>query len=111
MSDWVVSIALWYSQRPLRKLLEKPLRRFNLQTEQPGRARAEGEEMSDAERSAYLLIAGGLIWLLVGIVGLVRLARRRVENGRDRAKGEDQMTDNHSAERLTTNDGRSSDQS
>jgi hypothetical protein len=71
--------------------------------------------MSDAETSAYLLMAGGLIWVLVGIVGLVQLSRRRRENdlgtGRDRVKGEDQMTDDHPAERLTTNDGSSSDQS
>ena len=43
-------------------------------------ARAEGEEMSDAETSAYLLMAAGLIWVLVGIVGLVRLSRRRRQN-------------------------------
>ena len=28
--------------------------------------------MSAAETSAYLLMAGGLIWVLVGIAGLVR---------------------------------------
>jgi hypothetical protein len=28
--------------------------------------------MSDAETSAYVLMAGGLVWVLVGIVGLVR---------------------------------------
>ena len=71
--------------------------------------------MSDAETSAYLLMAGGLIWILVGIVGLVRLSRRRRENNlrtsRDRAKDEDQTTGDHPAERLTTNDGSSSDQS
>jgi LPXTG-motif cell wall-anchored protein len=33
--------------------------------------------VSDAETSAYLLMAGGLIWLLVGMVGLVWLSRRR----------------------------------
>ena len=37
--------------------------------------------MSDAETSAYLLIAGGLTWVLVGIVGLVR--RRRGREGND----------------------------
>ena len=115
MSDWVVSIALWYSRRLLGKLLEKSLRRLNRQNEQPGRDRAEGEEMSDAETSAYLLMAGGLIWILVGIVGLVRLSRRQRENNlrtaRDRPKGEDQMTDDHPDERLTTDDGSSSDQS
>jgi hypothetical protein len=31
--------------------------------------------MSDAETSAYVLMAGGLIWVLVGIVGLVRRPR------------------------------------
>jgi hypothetical protein len=31
--------------------------------------------MSHAETSAYLLMAGGLIWVLVGIVGLVRRPR------------------------------------
>ena len=63
--------------------------------------------MSDAETSAYLLMAGGLIWVLVGIVGLVpRSRRRREENdlqtGRDPAEGEDQMTDDHPAGRPTT---------
>jgi hypothetical protein len=71
--------------------------------------------MSDAETSAYLLMAGGLIWVLVGIVGLVRLSQRRRENdlrtARDRAEGEDQMTYPRAAEQLTTNDGSSSDQS
>jgi hypothetical protein len=33
---------------------------------------AEGEEMSDAETSAYVLMAGWLAWILVGIDGLVR---------------------------------------
>ena len=28
--------------------------------------------MTDAETSAYVLMAGGLAWILVGIVGLVR---------------------------------------
>ena len=28
--------------------------------------------MSDAETAAYLLIAGGLVWVLVGIFGFVR---------------------------------------
>jgi hypothetical protein len=37
--------------------------------------------MSDAEISAYLLMAGGLTWILVGIVGLVR--RRRGSEGND----------------------------
>jgi LPXTG-motif cell wall-anchored protein len=36
--------------------------------------------MSDAETSAYLLMVGGLIWVLVGIVGLVWLSRKRREN-------------------------------
>jgi hypothetical protein len=27
--------------------------------------------MSDAETSAYVLMAGGLVWILVGIAGLV----------------------------------------
>ena len=37
--------------------------------------------MSDAEISAYLLIAGGLVWVLMGIVGLAR--RRRGSEGND----------------------------
>jgi len=32
----------------------------------------EGEEMSDAETGAYLLMVGGIFWVLVGIVGLWR---------------------------------------
>ena len=35
--------------------------------------------MSDAEASGYLLIAGGLIWVALGIVGLVWLNRREHE--------------------------------
>jgi hypothetical protein len=42
---------------------------------QPRRDRAKGEEMSAADTSAYLLMASGLIWLLMGIVGLVRRPR------------------------------------
>ena len=52
--------------------------------------------MSDAETSAYLLIAGGLTWVLVGIVGLVRRRRGREGNdleqtleNRGRAEGEE----------------------
>jgi hypothetical protein len=52
--------------------------------------------MSDAEISAYLLIAGGVVWVLMGTVGLVRRRRRREGNdleqtleGRDRAEGEE----------------------
>jgi hypothetical protein len=52
--------------------------------------------MSDAETSAYLLIAGGLTWVLVGIVGLVRRRRGREGNDleqtledRGRAEGEE----------------------
>ena len=37
--------------------------------------------MSDAEISAYLLIAGGVVWVLMGTVGLVR--RRRGREGND----------------------------
>ena len=33
--------------------------------------------MSDTEFSAYLLIAGGLVWVLVGIIGLVRRSSSR----------------------------------
>ena len=50
--------------------------------------------MSDAETSAYLLMAGGLIWVLVGILGL----RKR-------------RADTHPAEQLTTDDDNGSDQS
>ena len=68
--------------------------------------------MSDAETSAYLLMAAGLIWVMVGIVGLVSLSRRRRENDlQTRAEGERQMTDDHPAERLTSNDGSSTDRS
>jgi LPXTG-motif cell wall-anchored protein len=50
--------------------------------------------MSDAETSAYLLMAAGLIWVMMGIVGLVQLSRRRRENDlQTRAEGEHQMTD------------------
>ena len=52
--------------------------------------------MSDAETSAYLLIAGGLTWVLVEIVGLVRRRRGREGNdleqtleNRGRAEGEE----------------------
>jgi len=49
--------------------------------------------MSDAETSAYLLMAGGLIWVVMGIVGLAWLSRRGRENdlrtGRDRAEDEE----------------------
>jgi len=47
--------------------------------------------MSAAETSAYLLMAGGLIWVLVGIAGLVR--RRGLRTGRDRAEHEETGTD------------------
>lgn len=30
----------------------------------------EGQIVSDAEFSAYLLMAGGLVWIIVGIAGL-----------------------------------------
>jgi hypothetical protein len=52
--------------------------------------------MSAAETSAYLLMAGGLIWVLVGIVGLVRLRGRRgdgLRTGRDPAEHEEIGTD------------------
>jgi LPXTG-motif cell wall-anchored protein len=55
--------------------------------------------MSDAETSAYLLMVGGLIWILVGIVGLVWLSRKRRENdirtGRDRIEDEEVSPDRH----------------
>lgn len=70
--------------------------------------------MSDAETSAYLLMAGGLIWVLVGVVGLVQSSRGQkgndVRKARDPAKGQDQMTDDHPAEQPATSDGTSSDQ-
>jgi hypothetical protein len=70
--------------------------------------------MSDAETSAYLLMAGGLIWVLVGVVGLAQSSRGQRENdlraGRDPAKGQDQMTDDHPAERSATSASTSSDQ-
>jgi hypothetical protein len=46
--------------------------------------------MSAAETSAYLLMAGGLIWVLMGIVGLVW---RRGDASRDRAEHEETGTD------------------
>ena len=36
----------------------------------------EGAWMSDAEASGYLLIAGGLIWVAIGIAGLAWVKRR-----------------------------------
>jgi hypothetical protein len=51
--------------------------------------------MSDAETSAYLLMAGRLIWVLVGIVGLVRRRGREGNDleqtleGRGRTEGEE----------------------
>ena len=36
---------------------------------------AQGQEMSAAAVSGYLLMAGGLTWVLAGIVGLVRRPR------------------------------------
>lgn len=39
MSDWVVSIALWYNQGPLRKLLEEALRALNHQNERSGKTK------------------------------------------------------------------------
>ena len=48
--------------------------------------------MSDAETAAYLLIAGGLVWAIVGIVGLVSLSRRRRENDlQTEAEGKQQL--------------------
>ena len=58
-----------------------------------GRDWAEGEEMSAAETSAYLLMAGGLIWVLVGIAGLVRRRGDGLRTGRDRAEHEETGTD------------------
>jgi hypothetical protein len=48
--------------------------------------------VSDAETSAYLLMVGGLIWILVGVIGLRK-----------------QSPDNDAAEQSTTDDGNSSD--
>jgi multisubunit Na+/H+ antiporter MnhG subunit len=31
--------------------------------------------LSSAATSAYVLIAGGLCWILIGVIGLVRLPR------------------------------------
>jgi hypothetical protein len=52
--------------------------------------------MSDAEISAYLLIAGGVVWVLMGTAGLVRQRRGREGNDleqtledRDRPAGEE----------------------
>ena len=42
--------------------------------------------MSAAETSAYLLMAGGLIWVLVGIAGLVWRRGDGLRTGRDRAE-------------------------
>jgi hypothetical protein len=47
--------------------------------------------MSDAETSAYLLMAGGLIWVLVGIIGL---RKRRTDFSP--AELESLMTDDNS---------------
>jgi hypothetical protein len=54
--------------------------------------------MSDAEISAYLLIAGGLVCVLIGTVGLVRRRRGSEENDlehpledRGRAEGEEEV--------------------
>ena len=56
--------------------------------------------MSAAETSAYLLMAGGLIWILAGIAGV---SRRPGENDlATRAEGKHQLTDDHPAERLTS---------
>jgi hypothetical protein len=56
--------------------------------------------MSDAEISAYLLIAGGLVCVLIGTVGLVRRRRGSEENDleqtledRGRAEGEEEEVD------------------
>ena len=59
----------------------------------PRRAGPEGEEMSPAETSAYLLMAGGLIWVLVGIAGLVWRRGDGLRTGRDRAEPEETGTD------------------
>jgi hypothetical protein len=45
--------------------------------------------MSAAETSAYLLMAGGLIWVLVGIAGLVWRRGNGLRTGRDRAEHEE----------------------
>jgi hypothetical protein len=37
--------------------------------------------MSDAETSAYVLMAGGLFWVFIGVIGLVR---RAPDDRRDR---------------------------
>ena len=42
--------------------------------------------MSAAETSAYLLMAGGLIWVLMGIAGLVWRRRNGLRTSRDRAE-------------------------
>ena len=49
--------------------------------------------MSAAETSAYLLMAGGLIWVLVGIAGLVWRRGDGLRTGRDRAEPEETGTD------------------
>jgi hypothetical protein len=49
--------------------------------------------MSAAETSAYLLMAGGLIWVLVGIAGLVRRRDDGLRTGQDRAEHEEIETD------------------
>jgi len=41
--------------------------------------RVEGEQMSDAETSAYLLMAAGVFWLTMGIVGLSRGVKSKDE--------------------------------
>ena len=61
--------------------------KFHAVNQGPGRARAEGEEMSAAETSAYLLMAGGLIWVFVGIVGLVWRRGDGLRTGQDQAEG------------------------
>ena len=45
--------------------------------------------MSAAETSAYLLMAGGLIWVFVGIVGLVWRRGDGLRTGQDQAEGEE----------------------
>ena len=34
-----------------------------------GNSQAEAGEMNEAEASGYLLMAGGLVWVMVGIIG------------------------------------------
>ena len=64
MSDWVASIGLWYSQRLLRKLLEKLLRRFKSQNDRVlgrdgvrGRGRKKEEGKGDLRKKIGPVLA------------------------------------------------------